>query len=265
MRSMRIHHLNCGTMCPLALPSLVCHCLLIETVEGLVLVESGLGLDDVRHTRKRMGRMLPWLTRPRLDEAECALNQVRALGFDPRDVQHIVLTHLDFDHVGGVSDFPWATVHVTRDEWQGGFEQPTAFDRDRYSRLGWARDCRMEQYTPEGEPWFGFQCVRDLRGLPPEILLVPVPGHTRGHAAVAVKGKDRWLLHCGDAYFSRHEMQSPPSCPLPLRAFQRACFDNPQRLYNQQRLRELAHTRASEVTLLCAHDSEEYATLRDPG
>lgn len=49
---MRIHHLNCGTDCPFGgalfdgrskglTGHLVCHCLLIETNEGLVLVDTG--------------------------------------------------------------------------------------------------------------------------------------------------------------------------------------------------------------------------------
>lgn len=33
-----------------------------------------------------------------------------------RDVRHIVLTHLDFDHAGGLDDFPEATVHMLQIE-----------------------------------------------------------------------------------------------------------------------------------------------------
>jgi glyoxylase-like metal-dependent hydrolase (beta-lactamase superfamily II) len=29
-----------------------------------------------------------------------AIRQLEQLGFDPRDVEHIVLSHLDFDHAG---------------------------------------------------------------------------------------------------------------------------------------------------------------------
>jgi glyoxylase-like metal-dependent hydrolase (beta-lactamase superfamily II) len=50
--------------------------------------------------------------RPRLRRAETAREQVRWLGHAPRDVRHIVVTRLDFDHVGGLEDFPDATVHV---------------------------------------------------------------------------------------------------------------------------------------------------------
>jgi glyoxylase-like metal-dependent hydrolase (beta-lactamase superfamily II) len=57
------------------------------------------------------------LLRPRLVEEETAVAQVRALGHDPADVTDIVLTHMDFDHVGGLGDFPQATVHVYAADW----------------------------------------------------------------------------------------------------------------------------------------------------
>ena len=44
---MKVHHLNCGSMTPPASPPLVCHVLLVETDGGLVLVDSGFGLDDI--------------------------------------------------------------------------------------------------------------------------------------------------------------------------------------------------------------------------
>ena len=39
--------------------------------------------------------------------------------------------------------------------------------------------------TGGGERWIGFEAVRDLEGVPPEFLLVPLIGHTFGHAGVA--------------------------------------------------------------------------------
>jgi glyoxylase-like metal-dependent hydrolase (beta-lactamase superfamily II) len=44
------------------------------------------------------------------------LEQVKQLGFSPRDVRHIVLTHLDSDHAGGLENFPEAHVHVLEAE-----------------------------------------------------------------------------------------------------------------------------------------------------
>ncbi|MCV9925973.1 MBL fold metallo-hydrolase, partial [Acinetobacter baumannii] len=49
-----IHHLHCGTMCPVCAPlfgqkgfqaKVVCHCLLVETDQGLVLIDTGLGIQ----------------------------------------------------------------------------------------------------------------------------------------------------------------------------------------------------------------------------
>jgi glyoxylase-like metal-dependent hydrolase (beta-lactamase superfamily II) len=91
---------------------LVCHVLLLETGNGLVLVDSGLGLADAADPRRRFGSARHFV-RPVFAEAETAIHTVRALGFDPRDVRHVVLTHFDADHAGGLTDFPWAAVHLT--------------------------------------------------------------------------------------------------------------------------------------------------------
>src|SRR3546814_13106694 len=42
-----------------------------------------------------------------------AVAQGRGLCLEPRDVRHIIITHLDFDHAGGIEDFPAAAVHLT--------------------------------------------------------------------------------------------------------------------------------------------------------
>ena len=41
---MKVHHLNCGTMHPYGVPTIVCHVLLVETDNGLVLVDTGYGV-----------------------------------------------------------------------------------------------------------------------------------------------------------------------------------------------------------------------------
>jgi hypothetical protein len=48
----------------------------------------------------------------------------------------------------------------------------------RYRRLQWDDNVRFRTYEPRAEPWYGFPSVRNLAGLPPEILLVPLIGHT---------------------------------------------------------------------------------------
>src|SRR4030095_16427419 len=83
---MRVHHLNTGTMCPIGRrlvngtgsifqrARMVCHCLLIETKDGLALVDTGIGLDDIANP-PRLGPKWVRQTTPRLDPAETALRQ----------------------------------------------------------------------------------------------------------------------------------------------------------------------------------------------
>ena len=132
---------------------------------------------------------------------QTALRQVEGLGFSRDDVRHIVLTHCDLDHSGGIVDFPKATVHVHALEKEAVVHPKTRIERTRYAKAHFAHGPNWAVYQAKGEPWFGFECVRDLDRLPPEILLIPLHGHTRGHSGVAVQSKSGWLLHAGDAYF----------------------------------------------------------------
>jgi glyoxylase-like metal-dependent hydrolase (beta-lactamase superfamily II) len=260
-----IHHLNCGTMCPrgarqlagsgglLAETRLVCHCLLVEGAEGLVLIDTGFGLDDARNPRQ-LGALFKALVRPRASAAECAVSQLREQGFDPDDVRHIVATHLDLDHAGGLPDFPDAEVHVLGRELQAAMN-PSRRERDRYIAAHWAHGPRWIEHEPAGEQWFGFDSVRALPASDDEILMIPLAGHTWGHACVAVRQQSGWLLHCGDAYFNHGEVETPPHCPWGLRAFQ--VFnqvDSAARRHNQERLRELALRHGDDVELICSHD-----------
>jgi glyoxylase-like metal-dependent hydrolase (beta-lactamase superfamily II) len=256
---MRVRHLNCGTMRPAAgRTRLVSHCLLAETEQGLVLVDTGIGLSAVRRPREWLGTGFLQMTRPLRDETEAAVRQVAALGYDPEDVRHIVLTHLDLDHAGGLADFPRATVHLHEAEYQAAM-RPALPERPRYRKVQWAHGPRWTTYREtEGEPWFGFAAVRKLAGLPEDLLLVPLPGHTRGHTGVAVDTGDGWLLHAGDAYMHRHDVK-PGGRPSPmLSAFQTIVqSDGKARTANRDRLADLVTAHSDDVTVFCAHDPVE--------
>lgn len=274
---MRIHHLNCGTDCPLGgalfdgrsvglTGHLVCHCLLIETDNhGLVLIDTGYGLRDVDHPHRhpaRITRTMRAMLNIKLREEDTAIRQIQALGFTAQDVRHIVLTHLDFDHAGGLEDFPFATVHVMEKEFAAATGPRKGFvPRNRYRPAQFDEVTNWRRYASTGEPWFGFDAVRGLEGLPPEILMVPLPGHTWGHAGIAIdRGRDGWLLHAGDAYFYRGEMrQATRHCTPGLRGYQTMMeVSREQRLRNQERVRRLSVERAGEVKVLCAHDPVEF-------
>ena len=281
---MRIHHLNCISSCPLGgalmdgrtrgvRAQLANHCLLIEARNELVLVDTGFGLRDVADPPSRLSRFFLGLMRPEFRDEMTAVRQIHRLGFDPADVRHIVITHLDFDHAGGLDDFPDAAVHMLEQERASATAQATILDRMRYRPQQWSTQPNWRVYrSGEGEPWFGFDCVRQLEGVPPEILLVPLVGHTLGHAGIAVatdagpqvgEGPVHWLLQAGDAYFHRDELDPVrPRCTPGLRMYQRMMEKNRRaRLWNQARLRALHRDHEAAVTIISGHDPIEFQRL----
>ncbi len=268
---MHIHHLNCGCMCPLGgrlfdgfssglTARLVCHCLLIETNQGLVLIDTGFGLRDVEAPYSRLSPFFIHFNNIQFERKYTAIAQIEQLGFSARDVRHIVLTHLDFDHAGGLEDFPEATVHIMQTEIDAAQDRRGFIASQRYRPSQWDEVKRWKYYAAGGEPWFGFEAVRDLEGLPPSILLIPLAGHTRGHAGVAIDTPKGWLLNAGDAYFYRQEMNSPKRhCTPGMRAYQWMMeVDRQARLHNQERLHTLSLDRSKDVRMFCSHDAVEF-------
>lgn len=266
---MRIHHVNAATLCPfgqkavngsgswLARGHMVCHCLIVERSDGLVLIDTGLGAQDVADPKGRLGGPFCALTRPAARAQETMLAHVQRLGFAASDVRHIVLTHMDLDHAGGVLDFPKALVHVHQKEHAAALARATTAEANRYRPAQWT-GAQWALHQEDGERWLGFDAVKALPG--DDVLLIPLHGHSRGHVGVAVQGPDGWLLHGGDAWFSHRDLQGDGSqTPVGLRLFQRlAAFDNAARLHNQQRLRSLV-IEHPQVQAFGAHCPVEFA------
>jgi glyoxylase-like metal-dependent hydrolase (beta-lactamase superfamily II) len=243
---------------------LTCHCVLIETALELVLIDTGFGLRDVADPSGRLSPFFLTLVKPIFREEMTAIRQIQRLGFSPHDVRHIVLTHLDFDHAGGLDDFPWAKVHMLAPERDNALAQKTWLDRQRFRPQQWSTRDHWRAYPIErGESWFGFEGVQRMTGLPPELLLVPLVGHTFGHAGVAMQRDPDWLLLAGDAYFFHAEMDlESPWCTPGLRFYQTLMEkDRRARLNNQERLRALRRTQSGKVEIFCSHDVREFERL----
>ncbi|WP_246142761.1 MBL fold metallo-hydrolase [Nocardioides rubriscoriae] len=253
-----IHHLNCASFAPRLVGPMVAHVLLVERAEGLLLVDSGFGTADIADP-VRLGRAFRSVMRPVLRREETALAQVEALGFSADDVTDIVLTHLDLDHVGGVGDFPGATVHVYDTELAAA-RRPRGMEHGRYLPVQW-KDARFATHHVAGDEWLGFESVTVLGD---DVLMVPLHGHSRGHTLVAVRDSEGWQVHAGDAYFHRGDLTRPPTTPRVLRVVQKLLAqDDEVRIANQDRLRDLVQADHPGLRIFSAHDPVEYAAFVD--
>jgi glyoxylase-like metal-dependent hydrolase (beta-lactamase superfamily II) len=148
------------------------NCLLVETPAGRVLIETGIGErinDKGRAMRDYRG--------------EPVVPTLRAAGFDPGSVDLVAMSHLHFDHAGGLlladgsRAFPRARIVAQRSEWEialGGnsrlvasYDQPELRLVADWGADGWA----------EGD-----------RELLPGVSVVRTGGHSAGHQAIVVRG-----------------------------------------------------------------------------
>lgn len=252
----RVHHLNCGWLHVPPNPRAACHCLLLEDAAGLALVDTGIGLLDVADPVGRLGQPLIDAAGFQFDAANTAARQLAERGFAPDDVRHIVLTHADPDHVGGLADFPDATVHVSAEEHGSATTgtPPTPFPR--YVAAHFAHGPNWKAYASDAtRDWYGVRARPLALGLASEVLLVPLFGHTAGHCGVAIEQDGGWLLHAGDAYYLRGELADDEH-PVTALARQNA-VDDAGRVASIKTVRRLLREHAGAIRVLGYHDPDE--------
>ncbi|MGW0455936.1 MBL fold metallo-hydrolase [Gordonia sputi] len=251
-----VHHLNCGSFHPTKSLSLVTHVLACEFESGgVVLVDTGIGQIDIQNRKRRLGTSLAG-TRPALRMSETAAHQLADLGLDQR-VELIVATHLDVDHIGGAADFPSASVAVCAEELESARRKRTVREKIRY-RTPHLHDIRARVKPIDTSSPHLTELAIGLHGVRMEasgtVWLVPMPGHTRGHAAVALNLGDGWLVHAGDAYFDRRSIALGPTEPpssLLMRAEKLLAIQPKAVASNHKTLHQLA---AQGVQVICSHD-----------
>jgi len=161
------------------------NCLLVETPAGRVLVETGIGerLDDKTRTMRAY-------------EGPAILPALREAGFAPDTIDVVAMSHLHFDHAGGLlaadgsRAFPRATIVAQRAEWEIALS-PNSRVVASYVQpeLTLARDWGAEGWA-DGE-----------HEVLPGVTVVPTGGHSAGHQGIVVRGTGpnaRTLAFFGD-------------------------------------------------------------------
>ncbi len=111
---------------------------------------------------------------------------------DVADIDVVVLSHLHFDHTGGLAQIPNARVLVQEDDWKAGFDE----------ELSAAVTFRREDFDL-GHDVVQLSGEHDVFG-DGSVMCLPTPGHTPGHQSLQVKLASETVVLCADcAYFER--------------------------------------------------------------
>ena len=236
----------------------IVYCLLVETDDGLVLVDTGFGLKDYSNPSRMMAGFL-WLMGVPGRVEETAIRQVVRLGYDPQDVKHIVFTHLHLDHAGGMRDFPGAKIHVFKKEFESAMSPKGLVERG-CDAAHWAHKPDWVLHEEFDGEWFGFPFMKVLGGDELSMYLVPLPGHTRGHCGVAIASTEGWLFNCGDAASPFHREVDPHGYPPDLQTLNIIPGWLSRRLIGTHvpKLRNLIAEHGDEINLFSSHDIYSY-------
>jgi glyoxylase-like metal-dependent hydrolase (beta-lactamase superfamily II) len=169
---------------------LALRCLLIETPDALVLVDTGVGGKEDEKFIDMYGienRGEP----TRLEDA------IAAAGYRPDDIDVVINTHLHFDHAGGntIRDpdghvrpaFPRARHVVQRGEYE--------FAGAPNERIRASYMARNYQPIAHARLW---DLVEGEAEIVPGVFVLPTPGHTPYHQSVVVRSEDQTACFLAD-------------------------------------------------------------------
>ena len=163
-------------------------CLLLDNGTDRVLIESGMGNKFDENFSKMFNIEQP--SNPLSDT-------LHDKGYSVKDITHIILTHLHFDHAGGavkldlketlVPMFPNAKYYISKDNWDAGIN-PSPRDQASYLK---------ENYVPIYDAGL-FEFVSGNSTILPGISTYIVNGHTKGQQLIKIESDGEVLVFCSD-------------------------------------------------------------------
>lgn len=179
---------------PLTFPAI-----LVEHPKGDLLIDAGLG-PEIDH---QFDEEMPFLLKPLMafDPGPDPRSALQTAGFDPDRIRHILLTHLHWDHAGGIESFPKAQIWHPEEgllEARTLAPEDSAYFREQFDDP----DIQWSFHDFPDGPYENFHRSFDFYG-DGSIVLVPLAGHTATSLGVFLNLRDgRRFLFSGDTTWS---------------------------------------------------------------
>ena len=155
---------------------------------GWALVDCGVRPALAADPGARAGEQ-PGVSELMVGAEDTVVPQLARIGLRCDEIAHVVLTHMHYDHCGGLAQLPGATVHVQAAERRFA-AAPPVYQAAAYVAEDWAPPIRWHETDGEHDV-FGDGSV----------VAFPTPGHTPGHQSVQLRLADRHVILVGDAAY----------------------------------------------------------------
>ncbi|MBT7860071.1 MAG: MBL fold metallo-hydrolase [Gemmatimonadetes bacterium] len=175
---------------------MVCNCLLVDTEEGdRCLIDTGLGQRFESRARDIFS----------VDAEPSLTSSLASVGVDPEHITHVLFTHLHFDHCAGALIREGTTTRAL-------FPQARHLVQSVEIDEAMAGHSIMRASYVADDIDLLRRCT-DFDGLSGDSQILPrihtwvTGGHTRGHQAILLRGRDRTLAFPGDLIPTRHHLK----------------------------------------------------------
>lgn len=173
-----------------------CRCLLLESNEKKILIDTGLGSDFEEKYGPKLGPQFAKFYAVQGKDESGVIRALKEKGLSPDDITDVILTHLHFDHAGGATrweknkvapTFKNAKYYVQEANYEVAMT-PNLREKASYYK------CNFEPLNESGQ----LIKVNGDKELLPFIFSSVTDGHTKGQQSIWIKDNEKSLLYCAD-------------------------------------------------------------------
>lgn len=164
----------------------------VQHPDGNLLFDTGGHPSLINDPRARLGDAADAFE-VTMKEGDDVVSQIAGAGFQPADIGHVALSHLHYDHAGGIEFFTRAQFYAQRRELEFA-HWPPIYQREIYINADFDHPVAWNELVGEHDVF------DDGR-----LILFPTPGHTAGHQSLLVQLDSGTVILVADAaYISRN-------------------------------------------------------------